>query len=286
MSFSADSIADKVGKALTGLFGSRNERMVKDLWLVVDGVNALEPSYKALTDEALKGKSVELKGRLSRGETPDDILPDAFATMREASRRFHPQHHRHYDVQLIGGVVLHRGMISEMTTGEGKTLVATLPLYLNALAGKGCHLVTPNDYLSQVGGGWMGPVYAAMGLATGVLCADFTAVYDPAFESPRPTGDPRLDHWRPCSRKEAYAADITYGTNSEFGFDYLRDNMATHQEDQVQRGHPFAIVDEADSILIDECDPAHHLGAGGRVDRQVLRRRQGDDSPFRGSTSR
>jgi preprotein translocase subunit SecA len=159
---------------------------------------------------------------------------------------------RHFDVQIIGGAVLHEGKIAEMKTGEGKTLVATLPLYLNALLGRGCHLVTPNDYLSRVGAGWMGPIYHALGMSVGVICHEFAGLYDPTYQDPKPHADDRLNHFRPVPRREAYRADITYGTNNEFGFDYLRDNMALRLEDVVQRDLYYAIVDEVDFILIDE----------------------------------
>ncbi|HEU5090003.1 MAG TPA: preprotein translocase subunit SecA, partial [Roseiflexaceae bacterium] len=160
---------------------------------------------------------------------------------------------RHYDVQLIGGIVLHQGKIAEMRTGEGKTLVATLPLYLNALEGQGCHLVTVNDYLAKVGAGWMAPIYTMLGLTVGIISHDYSALFDPAYIDPQANQeDQRLVHWRPCSRREAYAADITYGTNNEFGFDYLRDNMVLELDQMVQRPLHYAIVDEVDNILIDE----------------------------------
>ena len=181
----------------------------------------------------------------------DEILPRAFAAVREAARRSIGQ--SHYDEQLMAGIVLHQGKVAEQKTGEGKTLTASLPLYLNALAGKGVHLVTPNDYLSRVGGGWMGPIYHRLGLSVGVICHEFAGLYDPDYVDPEEHGgDSRLVHWRPCERREAYRADITYGTNNEFGFDYLRDNMVVALRDCVQRELYYAIVDEVDNILIDE----------------------------------
>ena len=243
---------------LSKILGDSNERYIKSVQPLVDQINSLEPEFQKLSEDELKQKTVEFKKRLlnpSTGsggitETLDDLLPEVFAAVREAARRTLNQ--RHFDVQLIGGIVLHQGKIAEMRTGEGKTLVATLPLYLNSLTGKGCHLVTPNDYLSRVGGGWMGPVYHALGVSVGVIAHDFSGIYDQNFQAEPSHGDPRLDHWRPCSRNEAYGADITYGTNNEFGFDYLRDNLAYDINNLSQREHNFAIVDEVDSILIDE----------------------------------
>ena len=213
---------------LTKLFGTYSDRELKQIYPIVDKIEALEPEYKALSDYNLIEKTEEFKERLSRGETLDDILPEAFATVREASARVLGM--RPYRVQLIGGVVLHQGRIAEMKTGEGKTLVATLPAYLNALSGKGVHIVTVNDYLAKRDSEMMGKVYRFLGLTVGLIIHD-------------------LDKGQ---RQKAYAADITYGTNNEMGFDYLRDNMVLRSEDLVQRGHSFAIVDEVDSILIDE----------------------------------
>ncbi len=210
------------------LFGTHSQRELKRIMPIVDKVEALEKEYRALTDEELKAKTPWLKSRLEAGETLDDILPDAFAAVREASWRVLGM--RHFRVQLVGGGVLHQGRIAEMKTGEGKTLVATLPAYLNALAGKGVHIVTVNDYLAKRDSEWMGKVYRFLGLTVGLIIHD-------------------LDKEE---RQKAYAADITYGTNNEMGFDYLRDNMAVYQIELVQRGHAFAIVDEVDSILIDE----------------------------------
>src|SRR5690606_38707427 len=182
-------------------------------------------------------------------ETLDQILPDAFALVREAATRTIKM--RHFDVQLIGGMALHEGSVAEMKTGEGKTLVATLPLYLNGLTGKGAHLVTVNDYLARIGAGWMGPVYDFLGLSVGIIIPDQSYIYDPKFVD-ESHDDYRFKHLRPCSRQEAYGADITYGTNNEFGFDYLRDNMVREVDQLRQRDLHYAIVDEVDSILIDE----------------------------------
>ena len=229
------------------IFGSKNDREIKALMPIVQRTNALEPEFTPLSDQALADKTQLFKKRLSAGETLDDILPEAFAVCREMSRR--KLNMRHFDVQLIGGMILHKGRISEMKTGEGKTLVATLPIYLNALEGKGAHLVTVNDYLAKRDAQWMGQLYHALGLSTGVIQHDASFIYDPTYEA----SDKRLQHLRPCTRYEAYRADITYGTNNEYGFDYLRDNLVVTALDQcVQRELNFAIVDEVDSILIDE----------------------------------
>ena len=216
------------GTFIKGIFGSSNDRELKRMAPLVEKINQLEPDFKALSDAQLQAKTAEFKERLSRGESLDDLLPEAFAAVRETSVRVLGM--RHFDVQLIGGIVLHRGKIAEMKTGEGKTLAATLPLYLNGLTGKGCHLVTVNDYLAQRDAEWMGGIYNFLGLSVGVIVHG-------------------LDD---AQRKEAYGCDITYGTNNEFGFDYLRDNMKFDEIDFVQRGHFYAIVDEVDSILIDE----------------------------------
>jgi preprotein translocase subunit SecA len=237
-------------KWLNKLLGNTSEREVNRLWPTVEQISALEPEFESLSDSALRDKTIEFRGRHLASEALDDLLPEAFAAVREAAKRTIGQ--RHFDVQLLAGIVLHQGRIAEMKTGEGKTLVATLPLYLNALTAEGCHLVTPNDYLSRVGGGWMGPVYDALGLTVGVISHEFAGIYDPDFQDPTPHGDDRLDHWRPVPRPEAYLADITYGTNNEFGFDYLRDNMVIDLSQMAQREHHFAIVDEVDNILIDE----------------------------------
>ncbi len=233
------------------IFGDSNDRAVKQIDPIVRQINALEPKYQAFSDEQLFAKTVEFRERLAKGESLDDILPEAFATVRETSRRTIGQ--RHYDVQLIGGIVLHDGKIAEMKTGEGKTLVATLPLYLNALEGRGAHLVTVNDYLAKVGAGWMGPIYTRLGLSVSMIAHDYSALFDPSYTDPQANQeDQRLIHWRPCTRHEAYMADITYGTNNEFGFDYLRDNMVHELDQLVQRELHYGIVDEVDNILIDE----------------------------------
>ncbi len=229
------------------IFGSKNDREIKALMPIVQRINGLEPALTPLSDQALADHTQTFKKRLAAGETLDDILPEAFAVCREMSRR--KLHMRHFDVQLIGGMILHKGRIAEMKTGEGKTLVATLPIYLNALEGKGAHLVTVNDYLAKRDAQWMGRLYHALGLSTGVIQHDASFLYDPAYDS----SDKRLQHLRPCTRPEAYRADITYGTNNEYGFDYLRDNLVVTDLNQcVQRELNFAIVDEVDSILIDE----------------------------------
>ena len=234
---------------LSKIFGDPNEREIKKDRLIVEKINSLEEGIKALTDKQLSAKTEEFKQRLGKKETLDDILPEAFAVVREASKRKLNQ--RHFDVQLIGGVVLHEGKIAEMRTGEGKTLVATLPLYLNALTGKGAHLVTVNDYLARIGVGWMGQIYHYLGLSSAVILPQGSFMYDPEFMD-ESHHDERLRHLKPVSKQEAYRADITYGTNNEFGFDYLRDNMVADLSDCAQRELNFAIVDEVDSILIDE----------------------------------
>src|SRR5438093_4160783 len=213
---------------LAKVVGTQNDRELKRLRPVVTEVNAFEPAIKALSDDQLRGKTAELRQRFANGETLDDLLPEAFAVVREAGRRV--LNMRHFDVQLIGGLTLHRGTIAEMKTGEGKTLVATLPAYLNALDGKGVHIVTVNDYLAKRDSEWMGRIFRFLGLSVGVI----------------------QHHLSDAERQVAYAADITYGTNNELGFDYLRDNMKFDLSGYVQRGHNFAIVDEVDSILIDE----------------------------------
>jgi preprotein translocase subunit SecA len=231
------------------LTGDTNEAELSKLRPKVERIGALEPTFEALSDDQLRRKTEEFRARHAAGETLDDLLPDAFAAVREAAKRTLKQ--RHFDVQLVGGMVLHQGKIAEMKTGEGKTLVASLPLYLNALAGAGAHLVTTNDYLAKTGAGWMGPIYEALGASVAYIAHDFSAIYDRGAEVPNVV-DWRHRHWRPVKRREAYAADITYGQNAEFGFDYLRDNMVQDKADKVQRGLRYAIVDEVDSILIDE----------------------------------
>ncbi|MEZ4344277.1 MAG: preprotein translocase subunit SecA [Nitrospirales bacterium] len=234
-------------RLLNILFGSKNERELKALKPKVDKINELEASLQPLDDQGLAEKTQTFKKRLEAGETLDTLLPEAFAVCREMSKRRLGM--RHFDVQLIGGMVLHQGRITEMRTGEGKTLVATLPIYLNALEGKGVHLVTVNDYLAKRDAQWMGPLYHGLGLSIGIIQHDASFLFDPAYDAP----DKRLQYLRPCTRQEAYGADITYGTNNEFGFDYLRDNLVvTDLKQGVQRELNFAIVDEVDSILIDE----------------------------------
>ncbi len=243
---------------LSNIFGNANDRYIKSLQPTIDRINSFEENLKSLSDADLKNKTSEFKERLAGGEALDDLLPEAFAAVREASRRTVGM--RHFDVQLIGGIVLHQGKISQMRTGEGKTLVATLPTYLNALVGKGVHVVTVNEYLARRDAAWMGQVYNALGMSVGVLNHEASYLYDEnhttkAEDAERDeTGSFRVIHefLRPVRRPEAYAADITYGTNNEYGFDYLRDNMAYAPEQMSQREHHFAIVDEVDSILIDE----------------------------------
>jgi preprotein translocase subunit SecA len=217
-----------LNRIFTTVFGNRNQRVLKNLWKTVDKINALEPSIAALSDSELKAKTDEFRERLRNGTTLEILLPEAFAVVREAAKR--TLNMRHFDVQLLGGMVLHGGNIAEMRTGEGKTLVETLAAYLNALSGKGVHIVTVNDYLAKRDAEWMGPIYSFLGLTTGVITPNMT----------------------PQAKQSAYACDITYGTNNEFGFDYLRDNMAFSMADKVQRPLHYAIVDEVDSILIDE----------------------------------
>src|ERR1043165_4683907 len=216
-----------LGALARKFFGSANDRRVKGYQPRGDAINSLEPEIAALSDEALKARTAEFRQQLADGKTLDDILVPAFATVREAAKRTLGQ--RHFDVQLIGGMVLHEGDIAEMKTGEGKTLVATLAVYLNALASKGVHVVTVNDYLAKRDAEWMGQIYGFLGLTTGVI----------------------VHGLEDDERKKAYACDVTYGTNNELGFDYLRDNMKYRLEDMGQRAHVSAIVDEVDSILID-----------------------------------
>ena len=235
-----------VGTILRKFFGTKNDRELKRLWPLVEQITSLEAKVTNLSDEQLRDQTEEFKRRLQAGETLDDILPESFAVVREVSRRRLKM--RHFDVQMLGGIVLHEGKIAEMKTGEGKTLVATLPVYLNALEDKGVHVITVNDYLAKRDTQWMGPIYGFLGLSIGVIQHDSSFIYDPTYFST----DKRLDFLKPCSRKEAYLADITYGTNNEFGFDYLRDNMKYDISDYCQRELNYAIVDEVDSILIDE----------------------------------
>src|SRR6266436_3819349 len=213
---------------LKKIFGSRNDRLLRKYAHVVQAINALEPGLREMSDADLRARTDKFKQRVQKGETLDDLLVEVFATVREASRRVLSM--RHFDVQLLGGIALHNGKIAEMRTGEGKTLVATLPAYLNALSGRGVHVVTVNDYLANRDAEWMGRVYRFLGLSVGVNLS-------------------QMEHEL---KQQAYAADITYGTNSEFGFDYLRDNMVFQASERVQRGLTYGIVDEVDSILIDE----------------------------------
>ncbi len=235
-------------KLLKRVLGDPQIKTVKRLRKRVKEINALESKYKKLSDAKLKEQTKKLRERLKK-DSLDKILPDAFSVVREAADRTLGQ--RHFDVQLIGGMVLHEGNVAEMKTGEGKTLVATLPLYLNALSGKGSHLVTVNDYLARIGAGWMGPVYDFLGMTVGVIVPDQSFIFDPKFVD-ESHDDPRFKHLKPCTRQEAYRADITYSTNNELGFDYLRDNMVRETEQLRQRELHYAIVDEVDSILIDE----------------------------------
>ena len=223
------------------IFGSYSEKEVKRIMPIVERINSLESEIQKLSDEQLTKKTQEFKDRLQKGETLDDILPEAFAVAREASKRVLGM--RHFDVQLIGGIILHQGRIAEMKTGEGKTLVATLPVYLNALTGNGVHVITVNDYLAKRDSEWMGKLYKFLGLTVGLA----------------------INGMEPNAKKQAYLADITYGTNNEFGFDYLRDNMVIYKEQMVQRGLHYAIVDEIDSILIDEARTP--LIISGRADK-------------------
>ena len=239
-------------KWLGGLVDS-NEKELKRLQPIVGKINELEPEFERLGDAELRAKTDEFKARFEAGSSLDELLPEAFAAVREAARRTIGQ--RHFDVQLMGGIVLYQGKIAEMKTGEGKTLVATLPLYLNSLTGRGCHLVTVNDYLSRRDPYWMGPIYHALGVSVASIYPQQTPdehtpsrLYDPGFDS----GDERWSHFRPVSRREAYEADIIYGTSSDFGFDYLRDNMVIDLSQYVQRPLNYAIVDEVDNLLIDE----------------------------------
>lgn len=237
-------------QALTKVFGDPQARIIKRLKKRVETVNNLADKYHEMKTPDLKKQTEVLKKRLEKkGTTLDDILPDAFALVREAGDRV--LNMRHFDVQLIAGMALHEGNVAEMKTGEGKTLMATLPVYLNALSGKGVHVVTVNDYLAQRDAGWMGELYSYLGMTTGVIINDASYMFDAKYDNELHT-DPRMKKLRPVSRKEAYAADITYGTNNEFGFDYLRDNMVNDSELLRQRELNFAIVDEVDSILIDE----------------------------------
>ena len=245
---------------LDRFFKQSYEKDLKEAQHIIAAVNAFEPAIEKLSAEELKAKTAEFKKRLEAGETLDDIMPEAFAVVRETAKRTLGE--RHYDVQLVGGYIMHKGNIAEMRTGEGKTLVGTLPAYLNALAGRGVHVVTVNDYLAQRDSVWMGQVYAALGLSVGVINHNTSYLYDTEARAEGSEADETRDELgsfkvvhdflRPCSRHEAYEADITYGTNNEFGFDYLRDNIEFEASRIRQKQHAFAIVDEIDSILIDE----------------------------------
>lgn len=241
---------------LKKIFGDENVKALKKIRPIIEKINSLEEEIQKLPAEAFPQRTADFRARLEAGETEDDILPEAFALVREAAKRTLGE--RHYDVQLIGGIVLHQGKISEMRTGEGKTLVATLPAYLNALSGKGVHVVTVNDYLARRDAVWMGQVFSYLGVSAAVINHESSYLYDPKHQESDEERDELgsfkviYDFLRPCSRQDAYLADITYGTNSEFGFDYLRDNIAYAPQQLTQRGYNYALVDEIDSILIDE----------------------------------
>ena len=253
-------------KTLTKLIGDSNERVIKGMRSDVQAINDLEPALELLSDQGLRDKTGEMKERITDGEQLDDLLIEAFAMVREAAKRTLGQ--RHFDVQLIGGIVLHDGKIAEMKTGEGKTLVATLPAYLNALTGDGVHVVTVNDYLARRDAQWMGAVYDLLGVSVGALQHESAFLYDPDMRS----DDPATDRLRPVSRAQAYRADITYGTNNECGFDYLRDNMVIEADQRVQRELNYAIVDEVDNILIDEArTPLIISGPAEQSPREYLR---------------
>lgn len=239
-------------------FFDTNAREIKKVEPIVERINNLEPEMKKLKDEDIAKKTREFKKRLEDGETLDDLLPEAYALVRETASRTIGE--RPYDVQMISAIALHQGKVSEQKTGEGKTLSASLPLYLNSLTGKGVHLVTVNDYLARVGAGWMGPICHALGISVSAIISQESYMYDPEYED-KTAADWRLRFMRPVTRKEAYEADITYGVNNEFGFDYLRDNMVSRMSRRVQRGFHYAIVDEVDSVLIDEARTPHIISA-------------------------
>ena len=270
----SDKLADRTAltKFLQGVFGDAQKKILKRLWKRAQAINKLESKYEKMDDEELQAQTEIFQKRIDKAlkqaraeeginktgkkrrpiddtKILNEILPDAFAVAREASRRILGL--RPYDVQLIGGMVLNEGAVAEMKTGEGKTLVAMLPAYLNGLTGRGVHIVTVNDYLAQRDAGWNGPIYDFLGLSVGVIINEASFIYDAEYEN-NEHDDERFRHLKPCTRKEAYAADITYGTNNEFGFDYLRDNMTSEVQYLRQRELNFAIVDEVDSILIDE----------------------------------
>ncbi len=243
--------------SIKNIFGDPNKKLLKKYEPIIDKVKVLEPSISSLSDDGLRAKTIEFRGRLAKGESLDSITPEAFAVVREASKRVLGQ--RHFDVQILGGAILNSGSIAEMRTGEGKTLVATLPAYLNGLTGKGVHVVTVNDYLSRRDAVWMGQIYNFLGLTTGVINHESSFIYDPSHVESKDTERDQLgsfkvvhEYLRPVTRHEAYAADITYGTNNEFGFDYLRDNLEYESGSLRQREFNYAVVDEIDSILIDE----------------------------------
>ncbi len=250
-----------INAVLAKVFGTKHERELKRMRPIVAEINALEPEIQKLSDDDLRAKTVEFRQRLDAGETLDDLMIEVFAAVREAAWR--TLHMRHFDVQLIGGIVLHQGKIAEMKTGEGKTLVATLPAYFNALPGKGVHVVTVNDYLAKRDSEWMSPVFQALGMTVGVI----------------QTNMPEAE------RQVAYGSDITYGTNNEFGFDYLRDNMKFEFANMVQRGHHYAIVDEVDSILVDEARTPLIISGPSeestdkyyRIDRVIPRFQRGEE---------
>lgn len=254
-----------LGNLLKKLFGSRNDRMIKQYTETVRAINEMEPAVAALSDIDLRAKTDEFKQRVQNGESLDALLLEAFAVVRETGKRVLQM--RHFDAQLIGGMVLHAGKIAEMRTGEGKTLMATLPAYLNALSGHGVHVVTVNDYLAKRDAEWMGKIYQALGMNVGVIFA-------------------QMPH---DEKQAAYAADITYGTNNEYGFDYLRDNMVTHANERVQRALNFAIVDEVDSILIDEARTPLIISGQAEGDTEIyvrinalvpkLAKQENEDSP-------
>jgi len=251
------SLPDIFMSLFSKIFGDESSKFIKNTEKTVSEINALESEMLSLADEDFPKKTLEFKDRIAKGESLDSMLPEAFALVREAAKRNLKE--RHYDVQLVGGLALHRGKIAEMRTGEGKTLVAVLPAYLNALTGDGVHIVTVNDYLSRIGAVLMGQVYNFLGLSVSVINSQnvsylYNSTHKEEDQERDKVGEFKIvyDFLKPCSRKEAYQADITYGTNHEYGFDYLRDNLAVSVNDLVQRGHNFAIVDEVDSILIDE----------------------------------
>jgi len=244
---------DFLGKLLDS-----NEKELKRLRVYVAEINSLEAEMKKLKDADFAKRTAELKAQISTGATIDSLIPRAFALVREASLR--AINERHYDVQLIASAALHFGKVAEQRTGEGKTLSAIPALYLNALSGRGAHLVTVNDYLARRDAGWMGPIYHMLGVSVSAIISEQSFMYDPKYED-NEVGDWRLKHLHPITRKEAYMADITYGINSEFGFDYLRDNMVSDPSQLVQRGFHYAVVDEVDSVLIDEARTPHIISA-------------------------